>query len=228
MAEIIQLGEPPIDVMLRRPARAKRLSLRISGVDGQVSLSVPPCAAMSEARAFLAEKEGWIRKHLGKQPALQPVRFGTELPVEGMPRAIVEGPGRVPRLLADRIELPAARGAEGAKVAALLKTMARDRLADASAQYAGRIGRSFGRITLRDTRSRWGSCTTEGNLMYSWRLILAPPEVLDYVAAHEVSHLAEMNHSKAFWDTVEGLMPGYATPRKWLRQHGGALHRYQF
>jgi predicted metal-dependent hydrolase len=106
--------------------------------------------------------------------------------------------------------------------------MARDRLVAASEHYADLLGRPFGKVSLRDTRSRWGSCTSEGNLMYSWRLILAPVDVLNYVAAHEVSHLAEMNHSQAFWSEVERLMPGYAAPRKWLKQHGAELHRFQF
>ncbi|MGR3434759.1 MAG: M48 family metallopeptidase, partial [Shimia sp.] len=81
---------------------------------------------------------------------------------------------------------------------------------------------------LRDTRSRWGSCSAAGGLNYSWRLVMAPPEVLDYVAAHEVAHLAQMNHSPRFWAEVAGLMPGYEAPRGWLRRHGADLHRYRF
>ncbi|GFE63244.1 hypothetical protein KIN_03180 [Litoreibacter roseus] len=111
---------------------------------------------------------------------------------------------------------------------ALLKVTARDRLASASQKHAETLGRPFHKITLRDTRSRWGSCTSQGNLMYSWRLILAPPEVLDYVAAHEVAHLAHMDHSQRFWTAVGGLCPGYQTPRAWLRRNGATLHRYQF
>jgi hypothetical protein len=90
------------------------------------------------------------------------------------------------------------------------------------------LGRPYTRITLRDTRSRWGSCASSGALSYSWRLIMAPPEVLDYVAAHEVAHLAEMNHSAAYWAGVARLLPGYEAPRQWLRAHGAGLHRYRF
>jgi predicted metal-dependent hydrolase len=101
-------------------------------------------------------------------------------------------------------------------------------LVQASDHYAAKIGRRVTRVTLRDTRSRWGSCTAEGALMYSWRLIMAPPEVLRYVAAHEVAHLVEMNHSNRFWAVVEGLYPGWQTQRAWLRSHGGALHGLRF
>ena len=94
--------------------------------------------------------------------------------------------------------------------------------------HAARLGRRFGRVTLRDTRGRWGSCSAAGDLMFSWRLILAPDAVLDYVAAHEVAHLAEMNHSPRFWATLAGLTPEYAAPRDWLRRNGAGLMAYDF
>ncbi len=106
--------------------------------------------------------------------------------------------------------------------------MARDRLVAACDGHAARLGRGYRSLTLRDTRSRWGSCSAAGGLMFSWRLILAPPEILDYVAAHEVAHLAEMNHSPAFWRVVAGLCPDYARHRAWLRKHGQTLHAYDF
>ena len=105
---------------------------------------------------------------------------------------------------------------------------ARDRLAGACDDYAALLGKPYARITLRDTRSRWGSCTSDGRLMFSWRLIMTPPEVLDYVAAHEVAHLAQMNHSPAFWAEVTRIYGDYQAPRQWLRDHGGGLHRYRF
>ena len=114
------------------------------------------------------------------------------------------------------------------RTAAYLKTLARDRLAAASDDYAAQIGRKVTRLTLRDTRSRWGSCAHDGALMYSWRLIMAPPPVLTYVAAHEVAHMVEMNHSDAFWDVVNQLYPGWQAQRKWLHAHGRDLHAYQF
>ena len=105
---------------------------------------------------------------------------------------------------------------------------ARDRLVAASDGYAAALGRPYARITLRDTRSRWGSCTSDGGLMYSWRLILAPPEILDYVAAHEVAHLKEMNHSSAFWAVATQLYGPSDEARHWLRNAGSELHRYRF
>ena len=228
MTQIIQLGQPPIDVAIKRSARARRISLRVSGVDGRVSLTLPNRAAMAEAQGFLREKEPWIRAHLDKQPEATVIVPGSSFPIEGVQRKVVETATKVVRLHPHWVEVPFGPEKTPARLRAFLKLLARDRLASASQYYAGQIGYSFGKITMRDTRSRWGSCTSEGNLMYSWRLILAPAQVLDYVAAHEVSHLAEMNHSPAFWAHVARVMPGYKAHRKWLRDNGASLHRYQF
>jgi len=126
------------------------------------------------------------------------------------------------------ISVPNRSRAVGAQVKGMLKSLARDHLALASDCYAHRVGRPYQGLRLRDTRSRWGSCTSDGYLMYSWRLIMAPPEVLDYVAAHEVAHLVEMNHSKAFWSLVSDIYGDYQEPRNWLRKSGNHLHRYDF
>ena len=109
-----------------------------------------------------------------------------------------------------------------------LKVLARDRLARASTHYAGLVGRSYSSLALRDTRSRWGSCSPGGRLMYSWRLIMAPPAVLDYVAAHEVAHLVELNHSPAYWAVVSRICPDWQGHRSWLHDQGSALHRLRF
>ena len=116
----------------------------------------------------------------------------------------------------------------GVRAKAFLKLRARDALAAASDHYAGRVGRSYTRLSIRDTRSRWGSCSSAGVLMYSWRLIMAPPAVLDYVAAHEVAHLVEMNHSDAFWAVVQDICPDYRAHKDWLRHNGDVLHRVNF
>jgi len=126
------------------------------------------------------------------------------------------------------IHMHVPEGATGARVQAFLKLRARDQLAAASDHYAQSLGRSYARLSLRDTRSRWGSCSSKGTLMYSWRLVMAPPAVLNYVAAHECAHLVEMNHSAAFWAIVAELMPDYATHRLWLRENGDRLHRVSF
>jgi predicted metal-dependent hydrolase len=148
--------------------------------------------------------------------------------LEGRAMTLVQGAGRSIRVEGETLLVPGDPALAAVRVEAWLKVLARDRLMQASDHYAGLLGRRFTRLTLRDTRSRWGSCSHDGGLMYSWRLIMAPPSVLTYVAAHEVAHLAEMNHSPAFWRVVERLYPGWQAERDWLRGEGQALHRYRF
>jgi len=220
-------GNPPIDVVLRKSARAKRLSLRMSRLDGKVTLTMPNRATQREAVAFLQEREDWLRGHLAGVKDARVVAVGETVPVQGQETPVVLAPGRRAALTADGLAVPDEASA-GAKAQAVLKARARDVLAAVSDDYAAALGRPYQRLSIRDTRSRWGSCSSQGTLMYSWRLIMAPPEVLHYVAAHEVAHLQEMNHSAAFWAVVEQLFGDYAPPRRWLRNHGDELHRMQF
>lgn len=218
-------GDPPVPVALRRSARARRLSLRISGTDGRVTLTLPLRARLGDGLAFLREREDWLRGHLSRAPTAIIPAFGGTIPLEGREVLLLPGQGRAMVLDGDRLLVPGgARGLSG-RLAGFLKATARDHLASACDRHASALGKRYRKLTLRDTRSRWGSCTSDGDLMFSWRLILAPPPVLDYVVAHEVGHLAEMNHSPAFWAVVEGLCPGHEGPRDWLRAEGAGLHR---
>ncbi len=232
MGDVTLWGNPPIPVLLRRSGRARRISLRLSQLDGRVTLTLPRRLPQAQAIAFLEEKESWLRRHLADRPLEVRIGAGALVPVEGVLHRIVPGQTRILRaaLHGDEpsLQVPGPRGQLAARLQGHLRALARDRLAAASDLYAARLGRGYTRLTLRDTRSRWGSCTAAGGLMYSWRLILAPPEVLAYVAAHEVAHLAEMNHSRAFWETVERIYGDWKVPRQWLRDEGASLHRYRF
>lgn len=221
-------GQTPIEITLRRSARARRFSLRVSRLDGRVTLSIPARAREADALAFARAQEAWLRRALVSVPAEALPAFGSLLPVEGVPRRLLPGSGRALRLEPDSLLVPGDAAQLGRRLAAFLKTLARDRLAAASDRYATLLGRPYHSLALRDTRSRWGSCTHDGRLMYSWRLIMAPPEVLDYVCAHEVAHLAQMNHSPAFWAEVARLMPDYERPRRWLKAQGQNLHAIRF
>lgn len=214
-------------VTLRRHARARRMTLRVSARDGAVTLTVPVRLAESDARAFLDSRRTWLRQALATAAPPQPVRFGALLPVEGQALRLTPAALRRPVIEGEALLLPQGRPA-GPAAAGFLRALAQLRLAAASDRHARALGRGFRAIVLRDTRSRWGSCTHDGRLMYSWRLAMAPPAVLDYVAAHEVAHLAHMDHSPQFWAVVARLCPGHAAQRAWLRQHGGGLHRWQF
>lgn len=221
-------GSPPLDITLRRSARARRFSLRVSALDGRVTLSVPQRAREADAMDFARSHESWLRAALARQTVPSAIGFGTNLPIEGQQVVLTPGSGRATRREGDSLFLFGPATQAPVRAAAYLRALARDRLAEASDHYAGLLGHKVSRITLRDTRSRWGSCSHEGALMYSWRLIMAPPSVLRYVAAHECAHMVEMNHAPAFWAVVGRIYPDWQGERAWLHANGPRLHSYRF
>lgn len=221
-------GTPPVEITLRRSARTRRFSLRVSRLDGRVTLFMPLRARESEALRFAHEQAPWIRQVLADMPVQKLVALGDSIPLEGRLHRLLPGPGRAVRRVEDGLLVPGDPAQAGVRVGAYLKLLARDRLAAACDRHAAVLGRPYTRLTLRDTRSRWGSCAQDGALMFSWRLIMAPSDVLDYVAAHEVAHLVEMNHSPDFWAVVGRLFPDWKPRRAWLHSHGQGLHHYRF
>lgn len=221
-------GEPPIPVVVRRSSRAKRISLRVSRLDGRVSLTLPKGVPEREGLAFVSQKESWVRGQLAQRPDQVVVQQGAEILVEGRLLRIGQGAGRSVKVAKGALLVPGTPERTAAQTQGFLKQIARDRLVAASDRYAARLGLEYTRITLRDTRSRWGSCSSAGALMYSWRLVMAPAGVLEYVAAHEVAHLVEMNHSSSFWSVVEDIHGPYSEQRRWLKESGEILHRYHF
>lgn len=219
-------ADPPILIAVTRSKRAKRLSLRVSRLDGAVKLTVPARGSARAAMDFLHERSDWLKQAVSGIAGPERVGLGTLLPIEGRPLRLVAGYGKRARIEQGELHVPEARPAAAAM--AFVKAHARERLAERVAFYADRLGQEAGKLTLRDTRSRWGSCTSRGDLMFNWRLAMAPPEVLDYVAAHEVAHLIEMNHSAAFWAQVARIYPDYEPMRRWLKTEGPALHRFVF
>ncbi len=228
MPDTIGVGSPEITIALKRSPRAKRMTLRLSNATGIATLTLPKRVSMMEARLFAERQHEWLRKNIAKRPPRNMITIGQTLPIRGKPVLLVWGTGRTSRLQGDSLHLPGDPTLAPRKLQGWLKAQARHELTIASQHYAAKLGCEFAGITLRDTRSRWGSCSSAGALMYSWRLILAPASVLDYVAAHEVAHLKLMSHSADFWALVAQLKPGYERDRDWLRKNGPSLHSYDF
>lgn len=227
MNEIL-LEDPPCKVRINVNKRARRFTLRLEA-DGGAVLTVPPRVPMSETRMFLLRHADWLRDALAKRPGPVVMQDGAMLPVDGVTCTVHVPPGRraAPKLDGDRL-IVQGDGMLGPRIAAWLKLRARDRLQPAARTYARKLGRRINAISLRDTTSRWGSCSSRGNLSFSWRLAMAPVEVQDYVAAHEAAHLVEMNHSDRYWATLASVMPDYAEHRAWLKREGRGLHTYRF
>lgn len=233
---LLELDGRSVDVRVVENARTSRLTLRIVPSGNAVEslrVTVPPRTPEAKVDAFLAKNAGWAASRLKRLPAVTKIAEGATIPLRGTDHKIshsgrargvvatgMEETGPVIRVHGDAAFVPR-------KVVDFLKRQARADLTAAVKLHSDRLGVKAKSITLRDTTSRWGSCSTSGALNFSWRIILAPPHVLDYLAAHEVAHLREMNHSPRFWALVEETCPGYETPKAWLRQHGAALHAVQ-
>lgn len=227
MAEALRIGVPSIEVQLRRNLRARRMVLRVARNGCGPTLTLPPGVTLARAKAFLVDQEAWLRHQVGRVPPRVPVRAGSVLPFGDGVLEIRPTTGRLHHdgsvLLVPgcKLEVPV-------RVSAYLRECARQACVVGVDRHAAALGHSPGRITLRDPRSRWGSCTATGDLMFSWRLVMAPAAVLDYVIAHEVAHLQELNHSARFWTLVRRMCPGCDGPREWLRRHGATLHAHDF
>ena len=219
----------PVD--LRRHRQARRYTLRIQAASRAVVLTMPLRGSVKEARAFAERNGGWIAARLKRLPQAIPFADGLELPLRDVPHRIVHRAGARGTVWVETGDLPLLcvagdRAHLPRRVRDFLKREAKRDLETASRRYAALLGVTVKRISVRDQASRWGSCTAGGGLSYSWRLVLTPPHVLDYLAAHEVAHLVEMNHSRRFWRVVAGICPDWQRAKAWLNAHGTALHRY--
>jgi predicted metal-dependent hydrolase len=220
-------------VRLRRHRQARRYTLRIVSATREVVLTIPPRGTLQEARDFAQKHGAWIAARLDRLPRAAPFADGTVVPLRGVPHRIVHR-GSLRGTVwtdADAAGEPLLCVAGDAphidrRVADFLRREARRDLDAASRRFADKLGVEIKRVAVRDQASRWGSCSTTGVLSFSWRLILAPHFVLDYLAAHEVAHLVEMNHSVRFWRIVQRLCPDHERAKVWLDVHGADLHRY--
>lgn len=225
---LLDLDGIPLRLSVNR--RARRVSIRIDAARGQAVAIAPSERHLGDAVAFARSKSDWIAERLAARPAGGGYVPGSTVPLEGTPVRLEQTPGAgAARLVDTPAGLAIRSGGEGEayarRIENLLKRMARERLAHHTGLHARALNLRVPKVGIGDPKSRWGSCTPgRGSIRYSWRLILAPPEVLDYVAAHEVAHLVQADHSPAFWAVVERLIGDHRPHRAWLRAHGAALH----
>ncbi|MBE9605011.1 M48 family metallopeptidase [Acetobacteraceae bacterium H6797] len=217
-----------VQVRWRRSARARLVSLRIDARAAEVVITLPPRGSRKSGLALLTANARWV---VGRLSALTPVlrfRDGATLPLGGVPYVIRHAPeARGGAWLAEDGAIVVA-GDEAflpRRVADFLRAEAKRRISESVSRHAPLLGRFPRAIRVKDTSSRWGSCSSDGNLAFSWRLVMAPPWVLDYVVAHELAHLAEMNHSDRFWAQVNKLTPHTDAAEAWLKKNGPALLR---
>ncbi len=225
---VLALAGRDVDVLWRRSARARRVSLRVDPTSGGVVVTLPTRASRASGLALLRSHASWIASRLDALPGHIRFAAGAVVPICGEPHLVRHEPGaRGGVWIGADGALVVSGGAEflARRMGDFLRAEARRRLAET----VDRIGRPAAllprRVTIKDTRTRWGSCSASGVVMFAWRLVMAPPEVQHYVAAHELAHLRHMDHGPTFWSLVEALTPHRRTAENWLHVHGTALLR---
>lgn len=227
--EIETIDGRRVPVKLIVNPRARHVSVRIDPTRREAIATAPTKRHLKHAAQFAAERAGWIAQELSRLPKGVSLSPGSFVSFRGVEHELTyergRGQARVEAGLIPRLVVPATDPALfEARVIRFFKEQAREELIDRVATHAVTLGVKPVKIQVKELRSRWGSCSVEGVLSFSWRLILAPPFVLDYLAAHEVAHLREMNHSRRFWAHVKRCMPEFERGREWLHEYGCALH----
>ena len=218
----------------RSDRRATRLTLRIEPGGRALKMTVPHGVPIRDVEAFLQRHHGWIQSRIAKLPAENGLSEGGTLMLRGISHRIVST-GKLRGLTeASLIDGEPAILVSGEsqhvprRLADFLKKEARRDLEALASHHAKASGKRIASISMKDTKSRWGSCSHDGNLSFSWRIVMAPPNVIDYLAAHEVAHLTEMNHGPRFWALCQKLCPGTDEAKAWLKRNGSALHAIDF
>ena len=227
----LSVGGAPVEIALRVHARARSYRLSL-GDTGRAVLTVPGHGDPREAEAFLVRQSAWLEARLKRVAGPRPFADGADLPLRGVTHTIAAtGRIRGSVVASERdgrpvLMVPGTPEHLSRRLTDWLKREAERDLDARVAVHAKTLGVRPTGLTMRDQSSRWGSCSSRGRLNFNWRLILAPPFVLDYVAAHEVAHLREMNHSPAFWARVGEALPDFERGRAWLKAHGRELMIY--
>lgn len=210
--------------------RARRLSIRIDSRAGEAVLIAPSERKLAEVVAFARTKTDWMRQRLAERPQGTPIAPGAVIDLFGKPtRLVAVGGAGAARLTEDAHGPVIASGGEGEayarRVENLFKRVARETLQTRTDVHLRTLGQRPVRMSIADPKSRWGSCSPHNrSIRYSWRVVMAPPAVIDYLAAHEVAHLVHADHSPAYWAVVQRLVGDHRPHRQWLREHGPALH----
>lgn len=240
-ADTLTIAGRVVPVILRHNPRARRIIVKVNLTAGCVEVTSPSKRGFAKALAFAREQRDWIAERLQRVPQAVPFTPGAIVPFRGRDHLICHAglrrpdrsrPGPVWCVESDdpdglpEIHVTGDEAFLQRRILDWMRNVARNELNERVLAHATAFDVRPSRITVRDTTTRWGSCSPTRALSFSWRLILAPDYVLDYVAAHEVAHLRHMNHGPRFWALVRQAIPQFEPAKRWLEENGPGLHRY--
>ncbi len=225
---ILRVAQREIPLVVSRNSRARRITLRLDGLSGDVRLVLPKRMALREGLDFATQKADWLLAQLDALPARVPFTDGAVIPLLGRDHVIRHVAGARRGVWRQDGEIFVSGRAEHLprRITDFLKAEARAAIAPLAHAKAAQIDRQVTRLTIRHMTSRWGSCGSDGKLCFCWRLVLAPEPVFDYIIAHEIAHLRHMNHGPRFWKLVARLTPDLNGARRWIKQSGDTLLAY--
>jgi predicted metal-dependent hydrolase len=225
---LIESENSELLVKVRKSKKARSVRVFIE-CDASATLVVPVRMSMNRAEKFLQLNKNWVINKIAEQKATVVGRqVDGHIPIWGEQSKIEFSEGHKEIAIEEKKLLigEALRGKEnlGERIYVFLKDVLREEITHLAAHHCNLIHKNFSKISIKDTKTTWGSCSSKGNISFCWRLVFAPKQVVEYVVAHEVCHLLEMNHSRKFWSAVENNYPGYEKHRKWLKKHTSYLH----
>ena len=224
---VVDDGTKDVPIVIRKNARSRNMVMRYQPLQHHISLTLPRYVSIAQGLDFVATKRSWLEKQVQQHGQHVPLADGAIIPVLGTNYRIRHTGGRgVVHVAGDEILVPGEAAFAARRLRDWLKELLRKEIMALALLKAQALGVKFKKIGLRDTRSRWGSCSHDGNLSFSWRLVFAPRQVMEYVVCHEVAHLKHLDHSSRFWAAVEKLDATHLAQREWLRVHGPTLYTY--
>ena len=229
----LQVGTRIIALNIVRSARANRLTLRIARQGNAAKITAPVNVRETDILAFVSRNMGWLGEKLNAYPEKPNLRAGVKVPIRGVAHKIIHRPGRGTNSVmacetGPEIHVYGQESAVARRIADHLKKEAKATIEPMVLKLAADTDRRVKSIRFKDTTSRWGSCSSDGNLSFSWRIMMAPPKVIAYLVAHEVAHLTEMNHGPKFWALCGKLCPDSDDCRSWLKRNGAKLQSIGF
>ncbi len=224
---VIRLSGRTAPIDIKRNPRSRRIKLRIER-NSTVVLVLPTRVSEKAGMAFVRRELSWIAEKLAELPGPVPFEHGQYVPIGGVLHEIRHVPEQRGLVWVEDLDLFVTGRSEhvARRVTDWLRKTARQEITPRAERYASEIGRPMKGVTVRDQKTRWGSCSATGQLNFSWRLRLMPEYVMDYIVAHEVAHLRHMNHSREFWALVDQLNSDVIAAKKWLKENGSQMHRY--